>query len=146
MAAPSVRRRLVLSFIAILALFAVNQAIGIWSDRVRSQAMEALDQALTRSVLTGSIRQQLADLHKEVTLLGEVRLEPGSSPDPAVGASFAVKLAHAAVDVRQLRILSGSPGSGDTADLEACFVQVADLWKKFFEYLGVEPAWSVAAL
>ena len=146
MAAPSVRRRLVFSFIAILALFAVNQAIGIWSDRVRSQAMEALNQALTRSVLTASVRQQLADLHKEVTLLGEVRLEPGSAPDPAVSKGFEMKVARAALNVHQLRVLSGNWDSVDTAALEESFIQVADLWKKFFEYLGVEPAWSVAAL
>ena len=146
MAAPSVRRRLVSSFIAILALFALNQVIGIWSDRVRSQAMDALNQALTRSVLTASVRQQLADLHKEVTLLGEVRLEPGRALDPAVSKGFETKLALAALDVHKLSVLSGNPDSVDTAALEACFLQVADLWKKFLEYLGVEPTWSVAAL
>ena len=115
MASPSVRQRLVFSFLAILALFAVNQAFNIWSDRVRSRAMEALNEALTRRVLTASVRQQLADLHKEVTLLGEVRFEPGSAPDPAAREGFETKLVHAAADIRQLNLLSGGRDSADTS-------------------------------
>ena len=146
MATLSVRHRLILSFIAILSLFAVNQAINIWSDRARSHVIETLSQALNRKVLTVSVRQQLADLHKEVTLLGEVRFEPGSAPDPAARQGFETKLARTAADVHELTLLSGSRDSVDTKALEECFGQLADLWKKFYEYLGVEQAWSVAAL
>jgi serine phosphatase RsbU (regulator of sigma subunit) len=145
MPAPSVRHRLTLSFIAILALFALNQAIGIWSDRVRSQAIDALDVAQSRRALAASIRQQLADLHKEVTLLGEVRFEPGSVSNPGARQSFESKLTRAAADVRELRALSGRD-SVEIGTLEESFGQVTELWKKFYEYLGVEQAWSVAAL
>jgi serine phosphatase RsbU (regulator of sigma subunit) len=146
MAHLSVRHRLVLSFLVILALFATNQVIGIWSDRVRSQAIDALNKALARRVLTASVRQQLADLHKEVTLLGEVRFEPGSVPDPAARLGFESKLAHTADDVSELSALSVGQDSVDTGALEQNFAQVAELWKKFYEYLGVEQAWSVASL
>jgi serine phosphatase RsbU (regulator of sigma subunit) len=142
----SVRNRLILSFVAILALFAINLAINIWSDRVRSRAIETLNEALTRRVLTATVRQELADLHKEVTLLGEVRFEPGSAPDPSARQGFETKLARAAADVRELKVLNGDRDSADTQALEESFGQLTDLWKKFYEYLGVEQVWSVAAL
>src|SRR3989442_2004482 len=136
MAGPSVRNRLVLSFLAILALFALNQAISIWSDHARSQAFGALNRALNRRALTVSVRQQLADLHREVTLLGQVRFEPGSVPDPAARQSFDRGLSRAATEVHELKSLSAARDSVDIAALESCFTQVAGLWKKFYEYLG----------
>ncbi len=146
MAAPSVRNRLVLSFLAILALFAVNQGINFWSDHARSQAFAELNKALNRRALTVSVRQQLADLHREVTLLGQVRFEPGSVPDSAALQAFERTVSRTASDVHELKALSGSRDTADIAALEGNFRQVADLWKKFYEYLGVEQAWSVASL
>jgi serine phosphatase RsbU (regulator of sigma subunit) len=146
MAAPSVRNRLVLSFVSILALFAVNQAINTWSDHARSQAFAALNKALNRRALSVSVGQQLADLHREVTLLGQVRFEPGSTPDPAARLTFQLALARAAKDVHELKALGGVRDSVDVVALENNFRQVADLWKKFYEYMGVEQAWSVASL
>jgi serine phosphatase RsbU (regulator of sigma subunit) len=146
MAAPSVRQRLLSSFLVILALFAVNQAINFWSDRVRSHAIDVLNEAQTRRLLTASVHQQLADLHKEVTLLGEVRFEPGSGPDTLAREAFERKLSQAAADVRELMLLTGDRDAADSKALQESFAQVADLWRKFYEYLGVEQSWSVAAL
>ena len=107
MAAPSVRRRLVLSFVAILGLFAANQAISLWGDRVRGDAIRTLDRTLRRQSLISSIRQQLGDLYKEVTLLGEVHFDPHQAPDPAAHRAFDLKLASVAKDIRDLGLTGG---------------------------------------
>jgi len=146
MAAPSVRRRLFVSFLVILGLFAANQAINLWGDRVRGEAIRTLDRSLRRQVLIASIRQQLGDLHKEVTLLGEVRFEPGLTPGDEARRGFELKLARVEQDIRELGLTSvpNDPVASDT--LAATYARLAAFWNKFYENLGVEQGWAVAYL
>jgi serine phosphatase RsbU (regulator of sigma subunit) len=146
MAAPSVRRRLVLSFVAILGLFAINQAINLWGDHARGEAFRTLDRTLRRQSLIASIRQQLGDLNKEVTLLGDVQFDPHDAPNVAARQEFDLKLARAAKDIRDLGLTGGptDPYASDT--LAAMFAQLSKSWSEFYENMGVEPAWAVAFL
>jgi serine phosphatase RsbU (regulator of sigma subunit) len=146
MGVPSVRRRLVVSFLIILALFAVNQAIHFWGDQTRDRAIAALDAALRRRVLIASIHQQLADLQKEVSLLSEVHFEPGSAPDQATRQDFDDKITRLAAAIRELKVLDTGSGAGQASALEGTFTQVAELWKKFYQNMGVEQGWAVAYL
>lgn len=145
MAAPSVRRRLFLSFVAILGLFAINQLISFWGDRARGEAFRTLDRTLHRRVLIASIRQQLGDLYKEVTLLGEI-FEPDQAPAAEARQGFDLKLARVAKDIRGLGLTGGAtdPFASDT--LAATYSRLSELWSRFYEYLGVEQGWSVAFL
>ena len=146
MGAPSVRRRLIVSFLTILALFAVNQAINIWGDQTRSGAIAALDAALRRRVLIASVHQQMADLHKEVTLLGDVYFEPGSPPNQANRKGFNDRVARLSAAIHELGALSPGSGTGPARELATLFAQAADLWMKFYGNLGVEQGWAVAYL
>ena len=47
--------------------------------------------------------------------------------------------------IHELKALGGVRDSVDVVALEDNFRQVADLWRKFYEYMGVEQAWSVAS-
>jgi len=145
MGVPSVRRRLVTSFITILSLFAINQAIDAWGDRTRGKALAALEAAQHRLVLIANAHQRLADLHKEVTLLSEVRLEPGSAPNPATRLGFEENVSRISKVFEELKALD-STGDRTLAELEDVFTQTAKLWRKFYEYQGVEQGWSVAYL
>lgn len=145
MGAQSVRRRLVTSFVTILALFAINQAIDVWGDRTRGHAIAALDVAQHRLVLIANVHQRLADLHKEVTLLSEVRLEPGSLPNPTTRLGFEESVTRLGDILRELKALDPT-GDRTLAELEDVFNQTAKLWRKFYEYQGVEQGWSVAYL
>jgi len=142
MAVPTVRRRLVYAFLTILALFAVNQSINLWSDWARSRALDELNTALSRRIRISSVRQQLADLRKETTLLGEVRFESGSAPDPLARKAFDDKLSRISSDIA---ILSREDSSG-TRELVGVFAQLSELWSQFYDNLGVEPGWAVAFL
>ena len=146
MTAPSVRRRLTVAFVAILVLFAANLAISLRSDQTRAEAFTELDRALRRRILIASVRQQLSDLHKEMTLLGEVRFEPGSSPDPDARQAFEMKLVRVAGEIRGLRELSTQGLADQVRILDEKFTEVRGMWSRFYENLGVEPGWSVAYL
>ncbi len=142
MAVLTVRRRLVFSFLTILALFAVNQSITLWGDWARSRALDELNAALSRRIHIASVRQQLADMYKETTLLGEVRFEPGSTPDPLAHAAFDDKLYHVRDEIAAL----ARDDTAGTHDLVETYAQVAEMWRKFYDYLGVEQGWAVAFL
>jgi serine phosphatase RsbU (regulator of sigma subunit) len=129
-----------------MTLFAVNLAINLRSDVSRARAFSSLDRALRRRVLTGSIRQQLSDLHKEVTLVGEVNFEPGARPDAAARRAFEAKLANVETDIRSLEELATDSLAVQVRVLDHQFHELQGMWKSFYEYLGVEPTWSVAYL
>lgn len=55
----TIRRRIALSFLAILLFFGVSQAMSLWSGRQRARRMDAYGRALTRQVIITSLRQDL---------------------------------------------------------------------------------------
>lgn len=142
MAALTVRRRLIFSFLTILSLFAINQAINLWADWARSRALNEFNDALNRRIRIDAVHRELSDLHKEVTLLGEVRFEPGSAPDPASREHFRDRLSHIAAEARAL----SEEDTAGTREFVVVYGQLSDLWLKFYDYVGVEPAWAVAFL
>jgi HAMP domain-containing protein len=146
MAAPSVRRRLILSFLVILALFAVNEAISLWSDHAHAEAFRTLDRTLHRQSLISSISQDLGNLHKEVSLVGEVQFDPHHPPEPEVRQAFALRLAKVARDISELGRTEDRTDARASDTLADLFGELSTLWTEFYENLGVEPAWSVAFL
>jgi sigma-B regulation protein RsbU (phosphoserine phosphatase) len=146
MAAPSVRRRLVFSFLVILGLGALNEAISLWSDHARAEAFRTLDRTLRRQSLIASISQDLGNLHKEVSLLGEIPFDPRHPPEPELRRTFALRLAKVARDIGDLG-RSGGPIDAHASDtLANLFGQLSTSWTEFYENLGVETGWSVAFL
>ena len=67
----SIRRRLALGFVTILTLFAVNEAIQLWSARVRAGSMDTLDRALTIQAHMASVFHEVDNLHKQMSLMGQ---------------------------------------------------------------------------
>lgn len=133
----SIRRRLLVSFAALLILLAVNQAIFLWSSHLRARSVQAVSRALTRQVVIGSIRHNIDDLHKQVTLL--TQLEGGSSPvAPEVHDSMNQKLAQVKVQMEQLRRLSDPGFRVEVDDIAAQINVLADSWRGFIENLGVD--------
>ena len=73
----SIRRRLVLAFVPILLLFAVNLSVYFWSTALRNRAMEDLRQAVSRQILITAIKQDLSDVQKQIALLSDLMTEAG---------------------------------------------------------------------
>ena len=71
----TIRRRLTLSSIAILGLLAVNLIVYFWGDRKRQATVEELRRAISRQILISSIRQELSDYEKQVTLLSQINAD-----------------------------------------------------------------------
>src|SRR5260221_3130754 len=68
----TIRRQLSLSYVGILLLLGCNLLIYLWTDTKREAAFEDLRRAISRQTLISSIRQQLGDYQKQVTLLSQI--------------------------------------------------------------------------
>lgn len=141
----TIRRRIALSFLAILLFFGVSQAMSLWSGRQRARSMDAYGRALTRQVIITSLRQDLDNLHKEVILLGEIQFNPGDVAADASGReAFHGKLDRVAKAIRDLKELTITERRPPVEELERTYITLADLWRRFYEYLDVEQSFAVA--
>ena len=66
----TIRLRLILSFLVVIALFALNFVVYFWASQQRSAADENLRRANSRQVLIASVKQSLNDIRKQVAMLG----------------------------------------------------------------------------
>lgn len=140
----TIRHRLSLSFFAIVALMACNQVIYTWSSSLRGQTLEALDRALNRQVLIGTVRRDLADLHREVTLLSQFDEAPAADPDTQ--RAFSQKVDSVGERVKTLRALADPLDAELVNEIDRLFVQLAEAWKGFYQYLGGSQGVALAQL
>jgi len=138
----TIRRRLTSAFLTILMLFAVNQAIQLWSARLRTNTMLALDRALKREVLMASVHERVADLHKQMSLLGQI--EATAAPAEGGRALLDADINRAAADIRELAALTDPEDRAAVDDLGQTYATLAESWRRFYDYLGVEQDWALA--
>src|SRR5438093_11688791 len=102
----TIRRRLLLSFLLILVLFAVNLVIFYWSNQKRQTSVEALRRAISRQILISGVNQNLNDIQKQVTLLSEITTETPTGGDAAGVAQFKHQLENVENQIGELQSLS----------------------------------------
>ncbi|KGE05027.1 sensor histidine kinase [Pseudohaliea rubra] len=69
----SLRRRLILSLLTILVLFAINVGTHFWGSFARSESMVAYRQAVEASQLTTELEQLLEDQRQQILVLATLR-------------------------------------------------------------------------
>lgn len=139
----TIRRRLALAFIAILTLFALTQVFQVWSAGLRAKAMVALSRALKRQQVISSFHHRVDNLHKQVSLLGQMEVE--SYEDiPEARTAFDDQLAGAAADLKTLKSLSDAAGMARVNELEATYGRLAENWRQFYSYLARDRTFAVA--
>ena len=144
----TIRRRLTLSFATVLVLFGISLAVYSWSARLHDVTMRQLDHTLQRRVLLATIRQEVDNLQKQVALLSQSELQGDGSPappNPRTLQLFDEKVQAVTRQIAELKNLSEPEDAGSVAELESNYAGLAQSWKAFYEYLGVEPAWAVAS-
>jgi hypothetical protein len=75
----TIRRRLILSYVAIVFLFALNLVVYFVSKHRRTDAFNALGQAVQRQALLATISQGVGDMQKLVELSSQVQGETSGS-------------------------------------------------------------------
>jgi two-component system, NtrC family, sensor kinase len=133
----SIRRRLTLSYIAILALLAVNLVVYFWGDRKRQATVEELRRAISRQILISSVQQKLSEYEKQVTLLSQGTADANSGgASPGEIAAFNHRLEGVGAQLRQMSALSDADGRGMVDNFSASFRDLSASWRIFYENFG----------
>jgi diguanylate cyclase (GGDEF)-like protein/PAS domain S-box-containing protein len=142
----SVRRRLLVAFLLLLSLFALNVAIDDWSRRRRAESFESLRQGLARQVVLASLRQKVGDLQKEMALLSEVYADAsGGGTSAEEMARFQAAVEEVDRELSRLEELA-DPAAPAVKHLAAAGRDLAWSWTLAFQSFGVDNARSIALL
>jgi serine phosphatase RsbU (regulator of sigma subunit) len=148
----TIRQRLTLSFVALLALFGVSLGVYSWSAHLRGATMKRLDRTLQRRMLLATMRQDVDNLQKQVALLSQSELAADTAPDPTRTSGdersqqlFGEKAQGVAHQIATLKTLSEPEDASSINELETTYSDLQKAWKAFYDYLGTEQAWAVAS-
>lgn len=132
----TIRTRLTLGFIVILALFAVNEGIQLWSAGQRARTMEMLSGALKRQAVIASAHRHISDLQNQMALMQMIE---GAEPVAGVAGD----IARAGDEIATMAALSSGEERAAVDELRNTYAQLAPAWQGFFETLGVDEASNV---
>jgi PAS domain S-box-containing protein len=143
----TIRRRLTLSFVTILALFALNLVIYFWGNHRRQSAVEDLRRAMRRQLLSSSIHQKLDNSQKQVSLLSQEVADPGGGGARAEEVEqFKAQLAGVTSQAGELRDLSNAAERVSVDDLVIAANKLIASWTAFYENAGVNQSAAIAEL
>lgn len=133
----TIRRRLALSFLAILVLFGLNLVIYFWGNQKRKATVEELRRAIDRQFLLASIDQDLKDIRKQVGLLSEVLVEVAASgAGPEETAQFNRQLEAIGKKIQELRELSDPEAAVKVAQFSQDYQNLNASWRIFYQNFG----------
>jgi signal transduction histidine kinase len=142
----TIRRRLLLSFLVILLLFALNLAIFFWGNQKRQTSVEALRLAVSRQILISGLNQNLNDLQKQVTLISEVTTETPTGGDPVRIAQFDVQLQKIESQIGELKSLSGPEALKNIEAFSDTYRKLSASWRTFYENFGIDQSKAITEL
>jgi len=143
----TIRRRLSLSFLVILLLFALNLVIYFWGNHRRQLTAEALRRAVSRQGLISELSQNLNDIQKQVTLLSQVATEntpAGAAPEDV--AQFRQQLQNVSSEIQELNDLAEPESRSDIASFADAYSRLSSSWQIFFESFGVNQTKAITEL
>jgi signal transduction histidine kinase/DNA-binding response OmpR family regulator len=134
----TIRRRLTLSFFAILCLLGLNLVIYFWSDIRRKSTFEEMRSAISRQILISSVQQELSDFQKQVTLLSQITADAGAGggASPEDVAQFNARLELVASELRDVRAQTPQAEAAKVDRFIAAFTELSASWRVFYENLG----------
>jgi signal transduction histidine kinase/CheY-like chemotaxis protein len=133
----TIRRRLLLSNLAILTLLGCNVGFHFWSDRIREAAFEELHHAISRQALISNVSEKLNDYQKQIMLLSQMPTADqnhGASADDV--AQFNGMLNAVKVEVWQLVSLADPAGKAKLEDFARLYQHLSASWQIFYRTFG----------
>ncbi len=143
----TIRRRLSLSFLVILILFALNLVIYFWGNHRRETTVEALRRAISRQILISGLNQHLNDIQKQVTLLSQITTEATApAADPAEAAQFNSQLQTVEKEIEDLRGLPEPETRDNVEAFSESYRKLAASWRIFYSNFGVDQTRAITEL
>ena len=142
------RRHILLSFLAILVLFALNFAINFWSAQNKEAAIELLRQATSSQALTTTIRQGTGDIQNQVARLGQIRFDAASATPITSSEINKIKLRSDAIaaQIAELHDLADAETRTTVEALQQSYADLAASWRVFYENFGTNQVQALTEL
>ena len=132
-----IRRRLTVSYFAILILLGCNLAIYFWSESKRGSSFEELRHAISRQILISSIHQELNDDQAQVTLLSRINADAGrGGASTEEIAHFNGRLDALSDQIQRMISLSDAGSRNKVETFKNTFGKLSDSWRTFYENFG----------
>lgn len=152
----TIRRRLSLSFLVILLLFALNLVLYFWGNQRRETTVEALRRAVSRQALISGLNQNLKDIQKQVTLLSQITADTNGAPaeqarqagtaDRAETAQFGVQLHKIEQEIDELHALAETEALPNIEAFAEAYRKLAASWRIFYESFGSDQTKAITEL
>jgi signal transduction histidine kinase len=141
----TIRRRFTVSFLGIVAMFAFNAGVYVWSNQRRAVAVEDLQRAITRQTLLSSIQLAFNDAEKQIGVMSQVATaQDAAGASAAEKAQFAGRLAAAENNLARFRsLLTDTP---TIVDFQKSSRDLAASWRVFYDNFGVNQTKAVTEL
>jgi class 3 adenylate cyclase/HAMP domain-containing protein len=142
----TIRHRLLLSFLTIITLFAVNVSFFLWSNVRRKNSVLELRQAITAEKSIGEIRQKLDNIQKQITLLSQSVVDSTSGASPEEIQQFRMQLDDVHVEIQGVLVNSRGDLRNRAEGLDKGFAELSASWMKFYENFGVHHSTAILEL
>jgi signal transduction histidine kinase/DNA-binding response OmpR family regulator len=144
----TIRRRLSVSYLAILALLGANLILYFWSDWQRKGMFEDVRRAIGRQSLINAIETELHDIQRQMALMGQIGGDGtgGAAPSEDEISQFNTRLDTLGAAMQELR--SQTTGEG-AATVETFGSSVGDLigsWRVFYANVGRDQAKAITEM
>jgi signal transduction histidine kinase len=133
----TIRRRLIISFSAILLLLGLNLVIYFWSDLRRQSAFEEIRRAIAIEIHLSSVERQLNDFHKQVALLSQIGIDPhrDRATSEEIG-QFNSGLDSMGREIEQIRTQAGTANAASYEEFALGVQKLSTSWRIFYASLG----------
>ncbi len=135
----TIRHRLLLSFLTILALFAVNIGFFSISRVLLKRSVDSLLNAINAQKYIMEIQQKLNNLQKQVTLLSAMSDSAGGFAPREID-DFKVLRNEVTPEIDSMVSISRGDARTKTQALKETYTALSESWGKFYEDFGVNQA------
>jgi len=137
----SLRRRLTLSLLTILVLFAINVGTHFWGSFARSESMVAYRQAVEAARLSTELEQLLEDRRQQVLVLATLRETTDDRLDDRETSREQAELAAIRQRIESLGAVSRDVTQQQYEGLLGAADRLLDNWQSFYERYN-DPAYD----
>jgi class 3 adenylate cyclase len=139
----TIKRRINLSFLVIIVLFALNLAIYFWNSNRLGQSADALRRATARQLLFSEVQQELGGFQKQIALLSQSISGIGGGASAADVSQFQAQLHNTESQIHQLEQLSDSDMRPRFTEFAKNFSALSASWTVFYRNIGVNPSVAI---
>jgi class 3 adenylate cyclase len=138
----TIRRRLILTFVFINLLYALNVGLYLWSNARRKNTINDLQTAVLAEKTLTAMRQSLRNIQRQMTLMGQ-SMDASNSASTEETDQFRGQLQSVKQLTDSLLPLSTGEGRQRAEALSASYEKLSASWLIFYENYGVRHATAI---